>query len=570
MNLKSLNFKHRKVVHYTLLVCIILFQILLVIFFYNEIVNERKLQAIEDKIDRSKELKEYLATTQSDLIIAQQDFQNLIAKNKDSLLENYKGSLQELNNSFASLNTAGIKLPEFKKIIEVDSVSIDKSEIKSIIDSMIQSKEKLSSLDLEEVAIKQYDYKDVLNSIDIQSTVEVDSVKKKGFFSRIGDAVKGDVDVQKEKVNVVVTMKFGKKITSGSIQEQIATAFENTNKYYNNKISDLKSQMMALKNGEQSFLNRNNDLLQFSNSLLEIYNKSINKLQEDLLNQFTQQYKTNKTIRNVAVIGLMVVMLVVSIVLGLLTKLAFEYENRLEKANQEISNNLSFKNRILGMLTHEIRSPLNIISILSKNILKTTKDDGIKQNLNSVYFTSNSLKLQANQILEFTKGEFVKAKLVPTKFNLKEEVVNILEALRTNVESNGNQLVVKNKISSDIVVNSDAVKIHQLFINLIGNANKFTSNGKIEVSTKITENLDKFCIFESVIADNGSGISKEDLDKIFELYYQGVISEEVKNLGAGIGLNLCKEIVDLFKGNINITSTINKGTTVTFSLKLEK
>lgn len=570
MNLKSLNFKYRKVVHYTLLVCIILFQILLVLFFYNEIVNEKKLQKIEEKIDKSQQLKEYVAKTQQNLISAQHDFQNLIGKKQDSLLVKYKNSLQELNNSFSILNEEGFKTPEFKKLIEVDSLSIDKNEIKNAIDSIIQSKAQLSLLNLEEVVVEQYNYKDVLKSIDIKSTVEVDSVKKKGFFSRIGSAMKGDVDVQKEKVNVVVTMKFGNQVTSGSIQEQIETAFQNTNKYYSAKISDLKTQMEKIKNREKSFLNRNNELLGFSNSLLDIYNKSISKMQDDLLNQFTKQYKTNKTIRNIAVIGLMIVMLIVSIALGFLTRLAFDYEDRLEKANIEISNNLSFKNRILGMLSHEIRSPLNIISIISNRILKNTKDESIKQNLNSIYFTSNSLKLQANQILEFTRGKFKKAQLVSAKFDVKEEVTNILEALRTNVESSGNSLIVHNNIPDDLIVISDAVKIHQLFINLIGNANKFTTNGKIEVSTKITENNNNFCNFETVISDTGTGISKEDLNKIFDLYYQGVISEEVKNLGAGIGLNLCKEIVDLFKGNINVNSTLGEGTTISFTIQLDK
>lgn len=570
MKLKLLNFKYRKTVHYTLLICIVLLQMLLVIFFYNEIVNERKLEEIEQKIDKSKQLKEYLATTQNDLIVAQQEFQSLIARNQDSLLHKYKYALNELNESFATLNDSSFAFPEFKNYTVSDTLNIDKEEFKSIIDSIVAEKATLKEFNVEDLDIKSYNYKDVLNSIDVQSTVEVDSVKKKGFFSRIGAAMKGDVEVQKEKINVVVTMKFGKKVTSGSIEEQIATAFENTNKYYSQKVLGLQEQMINLKNSEKSFLARNNELLQFSHSLLNIYNTSLTKLQDDLLGQFTTQYKTNKSIRNCAVIGLIVIMLIVSLVLGYLTRLAFEYENRLEKANDEISKNLSFKNRILGMLSHEIRSPLNIISILSKKILNSTKDNSIKQSLNSVYFTTNSLKFQANQILEYTRGEFKKSRLKPIVFNIQEEVTNILEALSANIESKGNKLIVKNNIPPNLEVNSDAIKIHQLFLNLVGNANKFTNKGTIEVTTSITENPPKFCKFEAEVSDTGSGISKDDLNKIFDLYYQGVISEEVKNLGAGLGLNLCKEIVELYKGNIQVTSILNKGTKVKFYLYLNK
>ncbi|MEZ4854544.1 sensor histidine kinase [Flavobacterium sp.] len=570
MKLVPLNFKYRKTVHYTLLVCIILLQVLLVIFFYNEIVNERKLDEIEKKIDRSKQLKEYLATTQTDLFNAQQGFQSLLVKNEDSLLKQYKNSLQKFNTSLNTLTDSTFVFPEFKKLEIADTLQIDKDNFKNMIDSIVNEKTKLESFNLEDLNIQSYNYKDVLNSIDVQSTVEVDSVKKKGLFGRIGSALKGDVDVQKEKVNVVVTMKFGKQLSSGTIQEQMAKIFENTNNYYSSKIVSLRNQMQKLKNGEKSFLARNNELLEYSNSLLNIYTTSISKLQDNLVEQFTTQYKTNKSIRNFAVIGLIIIMLVVSLALGYLTKIAFEYEDRLEKANEEISNNLSFKNRILGMLSHEIRSPLNIISIISKKILNTTKDDSIKQNLNSVYFTTNSLKFQANQILEYTKGEFQKAELKPTHFNVNDEVTNILEALRANVESGGNKLLVKNTIPADLTVNSDAVKIHQLFLNLVGNANKFTSNGTIEVFTAITQNSDKNCKLEAEISDTGSGISKDDLNKIFDLYYQGVISEKVKNLGAGLGLNLCKEIVELYNGTIRVDSELGKGTKVTFSLYLDK
>lgn len=108
----------------------------------------------------------------------------------------------------------------------------------------------------------------------------------------------------------------------------------------------------------------------------------------------------------------------------------------------------------------------------------------------------------------------------------------------------------------------------QIFLNIIGNANKFTNNGIIEVTTQVKLLKDNKLDFIVDVKDTGIGISKSDLKNIFNPYYQGILSEEVENLGAGLGLNLCKEIVELFNGKIMIDSEVNKGTNVNFNLYL--
>ena len=75
---------------------------------------------------------------------------------------------------------------------------------------------------------------------------------------------------------------------------------------------------------------------------------------------------------------------------------------------------------------------------------------------------------------------------------------------------------------------------------------------------------------EVEVRDTGIGISASDLNHIFDQFYQGVVEEKVHNLGAGLGLNLCKELVELFDGTIQVTSELNKGTIVTFNLILKK
>ena len=130
--------------------------------------------------------------------------------------------------------------------------------------------------------------------------------------------------------------------------------------------------------------------------------------------------------------------------------------------------------------------------------------------------------------------------------------------------------MLKDNLKNDVEVCSDSTKIHQLFYNIIGNANKFTENGCIAVTIQ-QEALSEYEYNLNVaIKDNGMGIAANDLEHIFESHFQGTVSENVQDLGIGLGLNLCKEIVALFDGDINVTSKENEGTTVAFNLILSK
>ena len=272
------------------------------------------------------------------------------------------------------------------------------------------------------------------------------------------------------------------------------------------------------------------------------------------------------------IIGLMVLMFIVSILIMYFTRIAFIYERKLNAANQQISENLNFKNRILGMLSHELRSPLKIIGIFINRINKKTTDESIKEYLKSISFTNNTLLMQANQILEYTKNQQVENKLVPVVFNLNQEVESILNSIEPYIQTRNNQFVVDKNIDPNLVVFSDNTKINQIFMNILGNANKFTENGQISVSTSAEKTDENTVVLTTKISDTGVGISKSDLKKIFEPYYQGILSNEVENLGAGLGLSLCKEIVELYEGNISVTSEQKQGTAVSFviNLKLNK
>ncbi|MEP7093044.1 MAG: HAMP domain-containing sensor histidine kinase [Flavobacterium sp.] len=570
-SLLKLKFKQRKIIHYTLLASVIFLQVIVVVIWYNETTNESKITKTLNSLNSLNKISYFTRKINNSFIDSQRSFNTYTSNKNQASLEKHMVSLKEIRHLIDSLNIVTIKDKEFMKILaEKHQLGSEISALKSDIDSIIKIQLDLNKNSAPKVfKLNKFEYKNILNSIDIESYIKTDSVSRKGLFSRIGDALAGTINVQKEQLNITVTMKYMNKIVSGSIEDQIVNLFTVTNKYYENQFINLKNSFASLNDQNSKLIELNNKLQNLLPEIILNYNKSLNVLQKDTQKQLQDQYETNKKVKNYTIVMLIVLMFIISIILLSFTRMAFEYEKKLTTAQTQIRQSLNFKNRIMGMISHEIRSPLSIISIYSKMIGSSVKDKEIKETFESIQFTTNSLLLLANQILEYSKDENQSPKLKNKNFYLKNEINQIISSMSSLVETKGNKIEVKTNLVTDYEVYSDATKIHQLFYNIIGNANKFTNHGFISIAIDCENITDKELNLKVAIQDNGIGISENDLKNIFESYYQGVVSGKVDNLGVGLGLNLCKEIVELFGGEINIKSDEGNGTKVVFNLILK-
>lgn len=209
------------------------------------------------------------------------------------------------------------------------------------------------------------------------------------------------------------------------------------------------------------------------------------------------------------------------------------------------------------------------MNLFLEKIRKKSDDQEVINNLNIIQYTNSSLLLQANQILEYTKDPDKLKQLKPELFNLQEEIKALIKMFQPYVESINNRLIVESDIDEQLTVLADRAKFHQLFINLLGNANKFTSNGVLNLKITSKRISNQELEFYTTLSDSGSGIAESDLEHIFEPYYKGELLEKVNNLGVGLGLNLCKTIVELYKGTISATSEVGVGTTIKFHLQMK-
>lgn len=568
-----LNLRKRKIIQYSLFVCILIIQVFIAAFIISEIKNRKDISFFESQLKDVDHLDQFTKQSKIKFYDVQHNFQKYLTTRAAEDKEAYYESVRNLTKSFDTLNYLSNNNKNLRNAISSKEREFPKSEkLRTIIDSVTQKIPNPTSSKVEKVpSVTKYKYDYVAPEVNVETENYTDTIQKKKLFGRLKDAISGKENVRKD--STVVKMKeivAESALKSQKIVDSLMSAAErHYTKQINNVQVVLNKNELAKSNHDVDELQVFERILNYNNDLMGFYDTNIKLAKSNLENELENQRAKNDKRRLNFIIAALVLMFIVSILIFYFTRVAFFYEEKLRAADQLNKENLKFKNRILGMLSHELRSPLKIIGIFANRIIKKTTDEGIKENLKSISFTSNSLLMQANQILEYTKNQEVENKLVKENFNLKDEVSSILNSIEPYIETRNNQFSISETIDPSLVVYTDRTKLNQLFMNIIGNANKFTENGKISVISKVIPLDSKSISLETEVVDTGAGISETDLKSIFEPYYQGVLSNDLENLGAGLGLSLCKEIVALYDGTISATSQIGKGTRVKFALQMD-
>ncbi len=217
------------------------------------------------------------------------------------------------------------------------------------------------------------------------------------------------------------------------------------------------------------------------------------------------------------------------------------------------------KMRFFTNISHELRTPLTLIITPLDNLIKNYADSFLKVRLTSIYDSANDLLNLVNQILDFRKLEMGHEKLNLNRENLTQFVESLYLQFRDSM-TNKNIDFIFEKPDEEIVAFYDYNKMQKVLNNLLSNALKFSPKGGIVVLTLEKVKLSDKSFFKISVSDNGIGISSNDIEHIFDRYYQ---TEKVDNIGSGIGLHIVKEYVELHKGKIEVESKLDVGTTFT-------
>lgn len=558
----------RRALLFVLIIFVLLAQIGVAYQFYQENKHEKKLEQLEEKIAESNQINNLTSQCNQNLLGAQELLRKFILTQNKDTLNAYFEAIKNITRDLEQLETfppLQMELQKQKANISLNLPSINR--IKILVDST-QTVVNETHKDDYSYQLKPFKLKSGNDFLDIQIEKTTDSVKKSGLFTRLKKAVKNESEVQTE--TITITTKKGNLTSLEQLQHEFDSILNVANRHYKREVEVYKNRLKIIEKDNQQLYPIFDDLLASSNQLIRVYSLAVNHYIEDLQQQRDQLNSKGKKLKENAILGLQLFMIFISLVIIYLAVQSFRREKKLERANKTIQENLNFKNRVLGMFSHEMRAPMQIMNLLLGRIAKVAQVDEVKEHIKTIQFTNNSLLIQANQILQYTKDPSKQQNLQKSKVLLKENLDTLMASFQPFIASRNNQFDVQTQIDSKLEVYTDIAKIHQIFTNILSNANKFTENGTIKADIKVVNEKENLYLLKAQIKDSGIGISKKDLEAVFEPYYQGIISNKVENMGVGLGLNLCKELVQLFNGNISATSEEGKGTQINFSLYLNK
>lgn len=509
----------------------------------------RKLQAVNDLLIEVAQSGDAFKNT----IVSKSSssFEAFLEQNQrmHEALDSLKWHCRQDENQTAALDSIGLLLDQrivlFRNYVafrwEQQRDNPLKNQI-AVLDSIINEQQ------------KEWDEKSEVTKTVMQTTTVIEKTAKKeseneGFFKRLFSKKKPETPEEKESTTIYET------------PVEVSLEIEKNDSLFTQAEIILKNIERIQKSRSAQFNQKEAELAAFESTFSQSILQLLKSVEQELILQTDETYQhTNQVINAnlqwyifIIIIFLAATATLTWVILSDITK-TNQYKLELEAANIQVREYSQSKERFLSNMSHEIRTPLQSIIGFSEQLSQQAQPE--KESLLIMQQSAEHLLQIVNEILDYSQLTSGKFQIHHYPFQPYKMVNDCYSMLQRQAQVKDLNFVLDNRLPEDKYVKSDAFRLRQILLNLLGNAFKFTRKG--EVILRAFQIDDGRYVF--MVEDTGIGIPEEKKEAIFQAFEQAAIPTSEPYPGTGLGLSIVKSLTDQMNGTVTLTSEPDKGT----------